>query len=649
MSGIAATFQADGAPAKSAVLDSMAQAMAYRGADGIDTWVAGEIGLAHLALHSNADDQGGSQPLISHDGRFTISFDGYLLNDKELRTDLGQRGLQLRQGTNAELVLELFALQGKDCARQLEGEFAFAVWDAREHRITCIRDHFGMRPLTWHWDGKRLLVASDIAGVIAGLGERPAPNAEYIAEHLANEWYTHDETPWHGVMKLPGAHILELERGQAEPRISQYWTVPQEVTIRYNSDEEYAEHYLEMFDWAVTRAARSHSPVGFEVSGGLDSSSVFCLADRALKAGRLDAPDIKGFGLRGHPGDESDEIAYIRAVAKHTGRDIAEVPLFEPDIDWYIEQGIRDATLPFPPNTVMLATLQEKVSAAGCRISLTGQGGDQWLDGVYQHYRESLAARDWPALANSLAAHRRDAGAISAARHFWRYGLKSFIPPSIKRSFRTIRPRKAHWYEKNEWIAPELREVLKEKRRAYESRLTAVPPESRYKLGKWDAPFTGLVNEMMNLQAAHRQLEYRHPMLSRRFVEFSTGTPEHIRRRGTTRRHVHRLAMKDILPEKVRTRPDDATFNSPFYCLYDEINEYCRQEIANSPFADYVVDSHLPLIFVSDQRGGSEVVPIWELWGLFAGAAFFDAPGLDRSNRGRGNNEGSGDQEGEEV
>ncbi len=394
MSGIAAIIRFDGGAVEPGQIEAMTAAMAYRQADGIAHWRRGGAALGHLMLRTTQELLEEVQPLANEDESAVLVMDGWLSNWQELRSDLLARGAKLRTRSDAELVLRAYETWGEDCPRRIDGEFAFAIWDARRRAAFCARDHAGLRPLHYQWDGQRLIVASDIAGVLAGPGVAARRNRGMIAEYIANDWISREETVWLDVLRLKPAHWLRFS--QAGKASGEYWLPPFEPTIQYPRDEDYFAHYREVFADCVRRASRTHLPLSCTVSGGLDSSAIFCMAHELQRAGTLPAPGIEGYSYRFEGNAEADEIAYARAAARHAGAPLHEVAPFLPELAWFAERGREYRDVAGYPNGAMGIAIGEQLAAAGSRVLLRGEGGDEFLAGKPFYYQELLAARDWP-------------------------------------------------------------------------------------------------------------------------------------------------------------------------------------------------------------------------------------------------------------
>ena len=185
----------------------MTGAMAYRGADGISHWSGEGAALGHCMFRTTAESMEEVQPLADENDRFHLVMDGWLANPDELRSELKACGVRLRTKSDAELVLRAWQTWREQCCDHIDGEFVFLVWDAERNTAFAARDHVGLRPLHWHWDGRRLLIASDIAGVLAAGDIERKLNPRHDRGAPCRQTVQLDETLWQGVMRAFPAHI----------------------------------------------------------------------------------------------------------------------------------------------------------------------------------------------------------------------------------------------------------------------------------------------------------------------------------------------------------------------------------------------------------------------------------------------------------
>ncbi len=573
MGGIAAYISFGGNPAGSSAITAMTGAMAYRGPDGIAHHCTDAAALGHLAMHTSAEAMETAQPLTNEDGAIGLTFDGYVANHDELTRKLAAHGARLRSRADAELVLRAYEQWGKDCPQHIDGEYAFVIWDAHRREAFCARDHHGLRPLFWHWHGETLVVASDIAGVLAALPHKPALNTGYIAEIAIDETFSADETIWSGIMRLRHAHALQASRDGIKQQ--QYWSLPDKHAIRYKSDGEYCEHYRAMLEQCVQQASRTHLPLAFEVSGGLDSSSLFCLADALERQGRLLAPRIAGYTLAGPQGSAANEVEYAHAIGEHLGRNLTQAPLFQPGLGWFSQRAREDQDMPPFPNAAMAIAMDRAIRADGARVAINGVGGDQWLDGTHFYFREAIEARDWRGLLASYREDRALMGTLAASKLFARLGPGSFLPLPLRRLRRRFTgDDERSWRGQQSLLTPALQDELDMRMARYEARF---PREYRdgYKLRKLLAPRWTQILDLISRQRAREGLENRSPMMSRAFIEFSAQTPERMRLRGGITKYIHRKALMDVMPDKITNRFTKAEFSTVYDSLEPQLHDEC--------------------------------------------------------------------------
>ena len=624
MSGIAAVFHFDGSLVERGTVEHLTHEMHYRGPDGITHWQAGSAALGFCALHTTTESLSCAQPLISDDGQLVLVQDGYLHNLEALRNELETKGAKFRTTSDAEVILRAYELWGEDCSRRLEGEFAFVIWDARQGTAFCARDHAGLRPLHYHWDGKRLTIASDPGAVLIAPGVPREVNKPIVAQILGNEWITRGETIWKGVMRLLPATWASF--GRDGMRSAVYWSPPAEVTIRYSRDQDYFDHYRELLEDCVRLASRSQLPIASDVSGGLDSSAVFAIAEDLRRKGRLLSPEVKGYTFKFEKGSTADELDYARLVASHVGSNVHEIEPFLPNLEWFAEQAHLDRDMAPYPNSAMAVSIGKALVEAGCRVLFNGEGGDEWVGGRPYYYAEQIAERDWAAVSRSFREDLADIGVREASYRLARFGILPFLPAGFVSLLRSaLTPKGPNGFNGAFWLDPELEELLIECRNTADrsSAMAIVNRPRRSMFETLKSPFSELSRDQVNRQHARVGFEPRTPMYARKFIEFAFSTPERIRLRGDSRKHVHIHALRGLLPEKVRNRRTKADFSLAFARHLDKMGD----TLGNSLSADgggYLSQSGMKRLYSRYRRRPIDQGPIWELWGAFSVTDPFD-------------------------
>jgi len=607
------------------MLAAMTDAIAYRGPDGRGQWSEGPAALSHLMLRTTPESLDEIQPLANEDASRVLVMDGWLANWAELRTALLARGAVLRTASDAELVLRAYETWGDSCHRHLEGEYCFVLWDVRKREAVCAKDHAGMRPLHYHWNGRRLLVASDIAGVLAAGDFEQRPNLGMVAEHLSNEWYGTDDTLWAGVMRLLPAHFMRV--GANGPSFERHWQPPLEVSIHHRNDEDYQQHYRAVFADCVRRASRSHKPVACDVSGGHDSSGIFAMAFRLAEAGELPAPEICGytysFGDDVEP--ENDEIGFARAVGAHLGAKIHEIPAYLPDLDWFGERGRADRDMALYPNAALAVSTGIALVADGCVVQLNGEGGDEFLAETYPlNYAEHLAKRDWGSLGQSLREDFAAFGTAQTLRDVLRYGAG----PNVPASFRTLRRglrRKPPLTPGRKLLTPEMLRLLDERRLASEKSLPARTrdPARRGMFMNLEYGCATYVRDFASRLGARLGHDVRSPMYARQFLEFAFALPERQRRRGDFQKYIHLSALAADLPKALVERRTKSEFSQPFLRQLDNARTHVLPRMLQRG-NDWINSAALSDFYSYCDRQPRGMKPVYEPWAIYGCVNLFD-------------------------
>jgi len=402
-------------------------------------------------------------------------------------------------------------------------------------------------------------------------------NEGMLAEFLAAEWYSRDETFWNGVMRLVASHQMVVDARGA--RIERYWQPDLWATLPYKKDEEYAEHYHELFADVVRRMSRSHQPVAYEVSGGLDSSAIFAMAEHLRRQQKLPAPAIEGYALNFHDDPNADELEYSRAVGRHLGVLIHEIPPTEMPVSWYRKWAELYREFPGYPNGIMAIGLREAARQEGSRVILSGVGGDEWLGmpltGTY--YAEELASRQWRNVYACLKADCRELGAAETLWWLCRYGVAPLLPEMIKETLRKVRGVK----KRDSWLSANLQETI-EKRR---SQLRKPLPSRLRRRGQGiqieflEGAYDVLAREFEERLSSSLQLELRKPFFNEKIIQFAFSTPERLRSRGHMTKRLHRQALKGLLPDLVLNRTTKADFMVTFSRQLDSMKAELMSDI----------------------------------------------------------------------
>lgn len=543
-------------------LERMVESVAHRGPDGAGVWSEGPIGLGHRMLHTTPESLHETLPLVNKTGDLVLTADARIDNRDELIGALGINGRRRAEITDSELILSAYESWGERCPEKLLGDFAFAVWDRRRQILFCARDHMGVKPF-YYWSGRTFVFASEIKALLCVPEVPRRLNEVRVADYLVPILEDKAITFYQDILRLPPAHRMSVSRDGA--RIEPYWSLDPSREIHCSSDEEYAEAFREIFTEAVRCRLRSASPVGSMLSGGLDSSSIVCVArqllahdgDRQLRTFSAIFPDVP----------QSDESAFIDAVLAqgklepHYVRADRLSPLA--DLDRILHH--QDEAF-WAPNLFLHWGLYSAAHEQGVRVLLDGIDGDITVSHGIGYLSQLARTGHWVTLAMEINGLSKRFN-----RSPWRilllHAIKPILPEPLQKTWRLLRGRKGPTWAVNTIINPDFarRVGLADRVQAlqgWQSRPARTQREDHY-LGLTH----GLIPyalEVANRAAAGFSIEPQYPFFDKRLAQFCLALPPGQKlNRGWTRM-VMRRAMNNVLPTAVQWRGGKADLSPNF-------------------------------------------------------------------------------------
>jgi asparagine synthase (glutamine-hydrolysing) len=557
VSGIAAVWRRDGAPLERATLERMTARLAPRTPDGLGLWLDGPLGLAHRALHTTTESRAQKLPLASETAEVALTADARLDNHEDLIAALALTDRAAVSLSDAELILHAWTRWGEDCPARLLGDFTFVLWDARRRVLFCARDPAGVRPLYYHLGPRLFAVASETKALFA-LPDMPRRLDEIrLAAYLVPGLDDRVATFFESIHRLPAGHSLTVSATGGTPRA--YWQPDPTRAIGGASDGEYAEAFRELFTESARGRLRSDSPVAAALSGGLDSSSVVCVA-RAIRAAG-DAGPLATYTARFPTIPRCDEEVHVAAVEGQGGL----VPhhlrgdTLDPLGDVETTPGREDETF-HAPGYYMHGALYRAARVDGAGVFLEGTGGDLVVSHGTGHLHGLARQWRWVALGREIHKVSRSFGrrpwrtlrGVAAAvapgslqRAYWRLQRLPLVQsPPIRADFaRRIgldEHVRAAAAAAPTWHGADVDEARREHWRTLTSPRLAAILETVAALG-------GAVG-----------VDVRDPFLDRRLMEFCLALPASQKIRDGRTRVVLRHALGSVLPPEVRDRPGKA-------------------------------------------------------------------------------------------
>jgi len=631
VSGIAGILHFDGRPVEPGQVEAMTAAMHYRGPEGINHWRKGNVALGQCMLRTTPESLEEIQPLTNEDESLVLVMDGRVDNWEELRRELLGKGAVLRTRADAELVLRAYEVWGRDCLPHIDGDFALVIWDARRQEAFCARDRMGNKPFTWHWTGNTFYFASEQQAILRQAAVPQVLNEDMVAEYLAAQWFSNSETLWQGILRLEAAHTMVVT--PSGPTLNRYWAPDLEASLSFSSDQECAEHYRALLFDLVRRLSRASNPIACEVSGGLDSSAIFAVAENLRRQGQLHAPGLEGYTLDFSGDPDAGEIDYCRAVGAHLGKSIHEMTPSHVPLSWYQDVALQYQDFPdFPNGGAMGLPIAERARDSGSRVLMNGLGGDQWLCGSEACYAEAIAGRRGRELLNILGDDIHAAGLRTTLWRLLRHGIVPLFPERAQQNLRAIYARLRRFsapVDPLDWLAEPMHARFEARHLAYRRPLSSKVRRlgQPHQLDCLSNAYQMLAIEMAERLYAQVGLEMRQPFWNARVVEFALATPERSRLRGQEDKWLHRRAMKGLLPENVLQRSSKAEFSVTFARYWADLAPHLNGTVLTRRQAWVNPQAIRSMLRACSQPNPADWpgMAMWALWTLFGVDAAVDA------------------------
>jgi asparagine synthase (glutamine-hydrolysing) len=500
-------------------------------------------------------DRGGVDRLVVTDGLSVVG-DMRIHNAEELRSTL-----RCETTDERSLVLAAFERWGIDLVERVIGDFAFAIVDGRRQRLVMFRDFIGSRPLAYALTHQFFAFASEPSALAALPDVDSRLNDAAIVSALIEMGDDGVRTPYRGVSRLRAGHMLQLDAHSGSLTVRRWWR-PRLTDLGLRSDGEYEEAFKAILFEAVRCRLPDEGPIGTDLSGGIDSSSITAVS-RALKPERRVVALASSFSDRRWEGGRHDEGIYRRTLAESIPVDLVEVPAgtcLDPELVHRQLQAQRS-----PEAGVLLlmaASRYRRLAASGGSVLLDGYDGDTAVNVGFQHLVALARGVRWTTLYRELAALAQHNAVrfVGAARE----GLWLSVRDALLLA--------SHCDPVPPTIVP--RSLLESTGIADAIRADRPPrPGSTFseELYHLASPWAAAGCERLDLAGVANGIEVRHPYFDRRLVEFCMSLPgdQHFRNGWT--RWIVRRSMSGVLPDAVRWRPGKASISVDFIRAYADI------------------------------------------------------------------------------
>jgi asparagine synthase (glutamine-hydrolysing) len=532
----------DGRPVDREYLAKADGMLAPYGPDGGGTYIKDSVGILFRAHHTTRESRIEAQPYITP-SLVVLTWDGRLDNRDELVGEL--RDILDTRSSDVSIVAAAYERWGTACFAKLLGDWALSIWNPSNRSLILAKDPIGPRHLYYSLEKEHVTWSTILDPLVLLAGKTFALEEEYIAGWLSFFPSTH-LTPYVGIRSVPPSSFVLVRAGKHT--VSKYWDFDPSKRIRYRTDAEYEEHFRAAFGESVRRRLRSDRPVLAELSGGMDSSSIVCIADILIARGLAETPRLDTVSYYDNSEPNLNERPYFAKVEEKRGTVGRHIDFTAREFFSRESQNGELALAPgkSDPHRQLTKELIACVISQENRVVLSGFGGDEVAGGVptpIPELQDLLAAGTLGALANRLKDWALD------KRKPWLHLLleaaRGFLPAALAGVSGNRRP--------SPWVTPAFVKRQRAALTGYETRLKLFgsPPSFQTNL----STLHGLRRQLEgDAPSSEPRCEKRYPFLDRSLLEFMYAIPRDQVVRPRQRRSLMRRALIGIVPEQVLER-----------------------------------------------------------------------------------------------
>ena len=510
----------------------------------------GKIGLGHRRLSILDLSPAANQPMFSANGRYCIVFNGEVYNFMELKDQLDNKGASLKTTSDTEVILELFVEKGPLCFANMNGMFAFAIFDMQEKVVTICRDHLGIKPLFLYQDDGVIIFASELKAIKSLVGQRLSINKVAIPYFLHLGFIPQPLTIYNKTNKFPSAHYAQISTSgillnEFAVEFVPFWQLENSSNKKIN-DESVAKNQLEkLLVDSVQKQLISDVPIGIFLSGGVDSSLVTAIAVKISGAKK-----IKTFSIA-IDDDKFNESKYAAQVATHLKTEHHEFKVNEKEVIELVDKLISTYDEPFGDSSAFPTMMVSRFAKKHVTVTLSGDGGDELFHGygMYQ-WAKRLEASYWQFLKKPLFT----ASQLLNSK-YQRIG-NMFAYPDKKHILTHIFSQEQYYFREEElskllvndnFNFDEINTLPN-----FKSNLNAAERQSFWDLDNYLKDDLLVKVDRASMQYA---LETRVPLLDYRLVEFAFNLDEKLKMRNGSMKYLLKQVLFDYVPKEIFDRP----------------------------------------------------------------------------------------------
>jgi asparagine synthase (glutamine-hydrolysing) len=557
------------------LIERMSTVMSHRGPDDHGVYVSRKIGLGHRRL-SIIDLQTGKQPLSNEQGNIWVVFNGEIYNFKDLRKELVEKGHQFKTNTDTEVIVHLYEEHGEGFVSKLRGMFAIALWDEIGETLILARDRVGIKPLYYYRTNDSITFGSEIKSILVDSTVPRKVDPQGIHLLLSYYYIPGEETLLQGIKKLLPGHYLLVKNGKCIDK--EYWDLSFSKTREHLTSKDTEQELIEVLRRSVRDHMISDVPVGFLLSGGVDSTALLSFAVEETDK------DISTFTMGFKSDRFADERKYAAIAAKRFGTkhydmtiDAHEFSEFLPQYVWHMEEPVCE-----PPAVALYYV--SRLAKGHVKVLLSGEGGDEAFAG-YSNYRNLVWLERIKMLFGPLSPMIGQAVSLLTTRgslkRFNKYG--HLMGMDLEKYYYSRTSSPLTFMNKNAAIfyTSEFHEIMSENKNHDFRELLLQNVKGKNLLDKmlYIDTKTWLPDDLLikaDKITMANSIELRVPLLDHVVLEYAASLPVDLKLKGFTTKYILKKAFEERVPHEILYRKKTG-FPVPYeQWISNDLNGYVR-------------------------------------------------------------------------
>lgn len=561
-------------------LQAMGDSMIHRGPDAGGIYTDSHIGLCHRRLSIIDLSDSGNQPMTSHNGRYVIAFNGEIYNFVQLREELKEQGYLFNTQTDTEVLLALYARDGKDLLQSINGMFAFAIWDSHQQTLFMARDRIGKKPLYYYRNGDDIVFASELKAILTHTQIPRQIRLDALYDFFAYQYVPDPKTIFQNIFKLEPGHYLQITQNSFTHK--QYWDISF-AQQRHDSTQVLKEELYQLIKDCTRTRMISDVPLGAFLSGGIDSSGI--VATMAKSSGTPITTCSIGFDEK-----RFNETEFAKSVAEQYHTRHHEFTVHE-HVKEDLKQIVSFFDEPFGDPSLVPTFYVSELARQKVTVAIAGDGGDEVFAGYQKYVNDDIEnklrslfpdfirKRLFHRLANALSRFKNPVcrKAVSLLVSLSHDPAMGFYVSNSQITDKT-------W---NDLVRDETREKLGDYHPSkistdFYAQCDGLDHLSRILYTDMKTYLPGGILVKVDRMSMANSLEVRAPILDYKLIEFAATLPSDLKYRKGNKKYLLKEAFKEDLPDDILYRKKMG-FSVPLAeWLRGEIRELTEETLFNS-------------------------------------------------------------------